>query len=220
MFYPRVKICCIISVEEAALAVKYGASALGLVGKMPSGPGVIEDAVIKEIAASVPPAVASFLLTSETKAEQILEHHYKTYTNTLQLVDYLDDHVYQELKIQLPFIRLVQVIHVLDERDIERAQRAAPHVHALLLDSGNPNLEVKVLGGTGNVHNWKISRRIRDAVSVPVFLAGGLNPLNVRTAIEEVEPYGLDLCSGVRTDGKLDEQKLGSFFNAIYSVLR
>jgi phosphoribosylanthranilate isomerase len=217
MFYPRVKICCISSVEEAAMAVKYGASALGLVGKMPSGPGVIEDALIKEITASVPPAVATFLLTSETRADQILEHHYNTHTNTLQLVDYLEEQVYEDLKTQLPFIRLVQVIHVLDDGDIERAQRVAPHVHALLLDSGNPNLEVKVLGGTGNVHNWKISRRIRDSVSIPVFLAGGLNPGNVRTAIEEVEPYGLDLCSGVRTNGRLDEQKLNGFFSAVYS---
>lgn len=217
MFYPRVKICCISSQEEANQAVKYGASALGLVGKMPSGPGVIEDAMIKSIAASVPPAVATFLLTSETKAEQIVAHHYNTYTNTLQLVDYLNDEVYKELKRQLPSVKLVQVIHVIDEYDIDRAQRVAPHVHALLLDSGNPNLDVKILGGTGNVHNWKISRKIKEAVPVPVFLAGGLKAENVRRAIEEVEPFGLDLCSSVRTNGKLDEQKLEKFFKAIYN---
>ncbi|MXV16514.1 phosphoribosylanthranilate isomerase [Hufsiella ginkgonis] len=214
--YPRVKICCISSVNEAAIAVKYGASALGLVGKMPSGPGVISDTLIREIAAGAPPAVATFLLTSETGAGGIIAHHDLTRTNTLQLVDYPDEQVYRELRAQLPAIKLVQVVHVLDEKDIELAQRAATYVDALLLDSGNPNLEIKILGGTGNVHNWKISRMIRESVKLPVFLAGGLNAGNVRRAMDEVGPYGLDLCSSVRTGGKLDEKKLGEFFNEIY----
>jgi phosphoribosylanthranilate isomerase len=197
------------------MAIRYGASALGLVGKMPSGPGVIEDSMIKTIAARVPPPVATFLLTSETKAENILDHHYLTHTNTLQLVDYLDIPHYHMLHKELPWIKLVQVIHVLTEADIERAVEIAPHVDALLLDSGNPNLSVKVLGGTGNTHDWSISRKIRESVRIPVFLAGGLNASNVRQAIEAVEPWGLDLCSGVRTEGKLDERKLEQFFNAV-----
>jgi phosphoribosylanthranilate isomerase len=218
MMIPRVKICCISSLEEARLAVRYGASALGLVGKMPSGPGVIEDSLIKRIADHIPPAVASFLLTSEVRAESILEHHYLTHTNTLQLVDYLDVETYEQLHRELPWIKLVQVIHVIDEEDITRAKQVEPFVDGLLLDSGNPNLKVKVLGGTGNIHNWTISRKIRDEVNIPVFLAGGLHAGNVRDAIETVEPYGLDLCSGVRTNGKLDEEKLDAFFSAVYGV--
>jgi len=212
---PRVKICCIRSVEEASLAIRYGASALGLVGKMPSGPGVIEDATIKSIAAIVPPPVATFLLTSEVKAQAILDHHYLTHTNTLQLVDYLEIDQYGKLRETLPWIKLVQVIHVIDERDVERSLSVAPFVDALLLDSGNPNLWVKVLGGTGNTHDWSISRRIRELSPAPVFLAGGLHARNVREAIDTVEPFGLDLCSGVRTDGKLDERKLEAFFDAV-----
>lgn len=215
MLKPKVKICCISSPEEAALAIRYGASALGLVGKMPSGPGVIEDAMIKHIASTVPPPIATFLLTSETKAENILEHHYLTHTNTLQLVDYLEYDQYDRLHTELPWIKLVQVIHVLDNSDIERAVEIAPYVDALLLDSGNPNLEVKVLGGTGNTHNWMISRKIRETVPVPVFLAGGLNAGNVKEAIETVQPWGLDLCSSVRTNGHLDEAKLKAFFDAV-----
>jgi len=201
--------------EEARLAIRYGASALGLVGKMPSGPGVIEDAMIRSIAAIVPPPVASFLLTSEVKAQAILDHHYLTHTNTLQLVDYLEIDQYGRLRETLPWIRLVQVIHVIDERDVERSLSVAPFVDALLLDSGNPNLRVKVLGGTGNTHDWSISRRIRELSPVPVFLAGGLHDGNVREAIDAVEPFGLDLCSGVRTDGNLDERKLEAFFDAV-----
>ena len=197
------------------MAIRYGASAIGLVGKMPSGPGPIEDELIKAIAATIPPPIASFLLTSEVKAEAILNHHYLTHTNTLQLVDYLDHNQYGQLRESLPWIKLVQVIHVLDENDVDRALTIAPFVDALLLDSGNPNLAVKILGGTGNTHDWSISRKIRDLSPVPIFLAGGLNYENVRAAIDAVDPYGLDLCSGVRTNGKLDEKKLELFFKVV-----
>lgn len=85
----------------------------------------------------------------------------------------------------------------------------------ILLDSGNPNLEIKELGGTGRVHNWKLSRKIIESISKPVFLAGGLKPENIREAIEKVKPYGVDLCSGVRTNGRLDLEKLGRFFKEV-----
>ena len=89
------------------------------------------------------------------------------------------------------------------------------HVDALLLDSGNPSLAVKELGGTGRTHDWKLSRRIRDSVSIPVFLAGGLTPSNVADAVAAVEPFGLDVCSGVRSDGNLDPVKLRAFVDAV-----
>ena len=213
---PRVKICCISSPQEALTAIAFGADAIGLVGHMPSGPGIISDDLIKDIASVVPPPIGTFLLTSETDAIDIVSHHIKTYTNTLQLVDYLDKAVYKELRIQFPYLRLVQVIHVLDEDDIERARQIAPHVHALLLDSGNPNLTTKVLGGTGIVHNWAISKQIRESVSIPVFLAGGINSINAISAVAEVNPFGLDLCSSVRTNDCLDASKLKAFFEALH----
>lgn len=211
---PRIKICCISSVEEAALAVRYGASALGLVGHMPSGPGVITDEMIYTIAQTVPPPVGTFLLTSETAAKNIITHHSKVLTNTIQIVDALTDGSYKEIKTALPFVKLVQVIHVIDESSIDEALGIAEHVDALLLDSGNPNLAVKELGGTGRTHNWKLSKRIVDSSKVPVFLAGGLNTTNVKEAIDTVQPFGLDLCSAVRTNGQLDEAKLDAFFKA------
>ena len=211
----RVKICCISSEVEARLAIRAGASALGLVGAMPSGPGVIDDALIARIALQVPPHIATFLLTSETDAAAIIRHQQRVSTNTIQIVDALQKGSYAEIRQALPGVKLVQVIHVTGEASLDEAQRLAPEVDALLLDSGNPNLTVKELGGTGRVHNWTISRRICASVPVPVFLAGGLRPENVRAAIEAVEPFGLDLCSGVRTDGQLDERKLDLFFQAI-----
>ncbi len=213
---PRIKICCISSPDEARTAVSFGASAIGLVGPMPSGPGVIDDELIRVIARTVPPPIATFLLTSETNAADIIAHHHRTQTNTIQLVDELQDAAYEALRAALPTIKLVQVIHVLDDASVDEALRIAEHVDALLLDSGNPNLAVKELGGTGRVHNWNLSCRIVEQARVPVFLAGGLNATNVQAALEQVQPFGLDLCSSVRTDGKLDPRKLESFFIAAW----
>jgi len=212
---PRVKICCIGSVEEAGMAIRCGASALGLVGHMPSGPGVISDDLIAEIARIVPPPVGTFLLTSETDARAVIRHQKKVGTNTVQIVDALQSGTYSEIRQALGGVKLVQVIHVAGEESVDEAQRIAPEVDAVLLDSGNPNLAVKELGGTGRTHNWALSRRIVESVPVPVFLAGGLHAGNVRAAIEAVQPFGLDLCSGVRTEGKLDRRKLEQFFNEV-----
>jgi phosphoribosylanthranilate isomerase len=213
MIIPRIKICCIANLEEAALAIRYGASAIGLVGEMPSGPGPISDEKIVEIAAAVPPPIATFLLTSQTTANGIIEHHKQTRTNTIQIVDGLEGRAYQEIREALPGVKLVQVIHVRDEGSVDEAADLAEFVDAILLDSGNPGLPVKELGGTGRRHDWQLSRRIVETVGKPVFLAGGLNAGNVREAIRTVRPFGLDICSGVRTDGKLDEQKLAGFFS-------
>jgi phosphoribosylanthranilate isomerase len=196
---PKIKICCISSIEEAQLAMRYGADALGLVGPMPSGPGTLKDDAIAQIVPAIPPPVASFLLTSETKADAIIAHHQKVHTTTLQLVDALSEGTYTDIRAALPAVKLVQLIHVLDERSVEEAVRLSESVDALLLDSGNPNLKIKELGGTGRTHDWSLSRRIVEQARAPVFLAGGLNAQNVRQAIEAVQPFGIDLCTGVRT---------------------
>lgn len=215
---PRVKICCISSLEEAQAAVRSGASALGLVGHMPSGPGVIPDDLIAKIAQQVPPGVSSFLLTSHTKADEIIQHQQLVKTNTIQIVDTLTEGSHEAIRLALPAIKIVQVIHVINENTIDEALAAAETADALLLDSGNPNLRVKELGGTGRVHNWDISRKVVEQSSKPVFLAGGLNAENVQAAIEAVQPFGIDLCSGVRTNDKLDLRKLDAFFEAVYKL--
>lgn len=215
MTKPRVKICCISSIDEAKLAIEYGAAALGLVGYMPSGPGVIGDKLIYQIAKAVPPPISTFLLTSETKPQDIIAHYKRVQTTTIQIVDELEKRAYEVIRSELPNVKLVQVIHVIDENSVKEAIEISSYVDSILLDSGNPNLSVKELGGTGRTHNWELSREIRKSIPIPLFLAGGLNKDNVRQAIETVQPFGLDLCSGVRTEGKLDQQKLKDFFNAI-----
>jgi phosphoribosylanthranilate isomerase len=215
---PKIKVCCIQSVEESLLAIRWGASAVGLVSTMPSGPGSIPLETIASIAATIPPGVDSFLLTCSQDIEQVIAQQRQTCVTTIQLVDTFPIAEYAPLRKALPGIRIVQVIHVRMDDSIREAERVAPYVNALLLDSGNPLLSVKELGGTGRTHDWSLSRQIVDAVSVPVFLAGGLNPSNIRTALETVRPYGIDVCSGVRTNGVLDEDRLSDFVSRVEEV--
>ena len=175
---------------------------------MPSGPGIISDLTIAQIASSVPNHIKTFLLTSETTAEGIIAHHRRTLTDMIQIVDAVDLDVYGVLRKELPEISMVQVIHIIDQSSVNTALKITLHVDYLLLDSDNPNLEIKELGGTGRTHNWELSAEIVERSSIPVFLAGGLGADNVKSAIEKVSPFGLDLCSKVRTNDRLDEQKL------------
>ena len=218
MNIPKVKICCIQSAGEAELAIKFGASAIGLVSEMPSGPGVIAEQEIAFISSQIPSSVATFLLTSKITADEIITQHKLCNTTTLQLVDSVDLEVYDRLKNELPKTKLVQVIHVNDENSLTEAINVSEYVSAILLDSGNQKLDVKELGGTGRTHNWNLSKNIVESVNIPVYLAGGLNADNVVDAIKTVKPYGIDICSGVRIEGKLDENLLKEFFSNVNSV--
>ena len=211
---PRIKVCCMASVEEARMAIKHGASAVGLVSAMPSGPGPIPEELIAEIAATIPPGVSSFLLTCQQNVDAIIDQQRRLRVNTLQICDRLAPRSYERLREALPGVSLVQVVHVTGPESVEEAIAIAPEVDAVLLDSGNQSLPIKELGGTGRTHDWSLSRAIREAIEVPLFLAGGLKPENVAAAIREVQPFGIDVCSGLRTEGKLDPQKLAAFFRA------
>jgi len=211
----KIKICCISSIEEAELTINAGADAIGLVSHMPSGPGVIDEHLIREISDFSRNRVETFLLTSLTTADQIIDQHDRCQTTTIQLCDHVQYSELEILRKKLPSPKLVKVIHVTDKNSIDEAKVHAKYVDCLLLDSGNQKLSVKKLGGTGKTHDWSISREIVKQVSVPVFLAGGLNPSNVSTAIEQVRPHGIDVCSGVRTNGKMDKEQLAEFIETV-----
>lgn len=212
----RAKICCISSIAEAKMAIECGASALGLVSEMPSGPGVISEDMIAKIAAIIPPGVASFLLTCKQDTNAIIAQQKRCGVNTIQLCDRIISGDYEDFRREIPGISIVQVIHVSGRESIQEAVEVSEWIDGILLDSGNPTLSVKQLGGTGRVHDWEISRTIRDAVDVPLFLAGGLTPANVSEAITRVRPFGVDVCSGVRTNGVLDKKKLREFLAAVW----
>ena len=212
----KIKICCVSSIAEAKLALQYGATAIGLVSKMPSGPGVIPEELIAEIVQGVGPEADTFLLTSEINPLIIAAQVRQAGVTTVQLVDALEPSALIELRKMISDVALVQVVHVVDESSVEEAMVASKLTDALLLDSGNQSLAVKELGGTGRTHNWSISAEIVNRCPVPVYLAGGLRPSNIRDAIATVKPFGVDLCSGVRTDGKLDAKKLRKFMSEVH----
>jgi phosphoribosylanthranilate isomerase len=210
----HIKICCIASGVEARLAIEHGAQAIGLVSAMPSGPGVIDEATIRTIAAATAAPTETFLLTALQRADAIAAQHMRCGTTTLQLVDTVPEAELRELRERCPGVRLVQVIHVQDEGAIDAALAVQRWVDALLLDSGRPGLPVKQLGGTGRVHDWGVSARLREAAGVPVWLAGGLRPDNVAEAVAQVRPHGIDVCTGVRTAGVLDAGRLAALVRA------
>jgi len=197
------------------MAIDAGANAIGLVSAMPSGPGPIPEDLIAEIAATVPPGVSSFLLTCLQDVAAIIDQQRRLRVNTIQICDRLPAGSHAKLREALPGVSLVQVVHVTGAESVDEAIAVAPHVDAVLLDSGNQSLAIKELGGTGRTHDWNLSRRIREAIDAPMFLAGGLNPANVGRAIREVQPFGIDVCSGLRTDGALDRHKLTAFMREI-----
>jgi len=200
------------------MAIQFGASAIGLVSDMPSGPGVIPEDLITRIATSVPSNISTFLLTSKRDTASIIEQQRRCKVNTIQICDSLTEGDYADFRRELPDINIIQVIHVVDDSSIEEAISVAPMVDGLLLDSGNVKSSVKELGGTGRTHNWNLSRAIVESTQTPVWLAGGLNSENIVDAIEAVSPFGVDVCSGVRSDEKLDEKKLSQFVENINSA--
>ena len=212
----RIKICCMASIGEAALALEAGADALGFVMRMPSGPGPIAESLAREIIATVPRGVPTFMLTSEIEAQAIVEQLRSTGANTVQIVDYVTLGTRQRLRDAMPGLRIVQVVHVTGPESVDEACIAAQTSDMILLDSGNPAAKIKELGGTGRVHDWTVSKAIREAIDVPLWLAGGLRAENVREAIGAVRPYGVDVCSGVRTGGRLDAAKVRAFVAAVH----
>ena len=218
MITPRVKICCIANIAEAWMAINHGASAIGLVSAMPSGPGPIPEELIAEIAATIPPGVATFLLTCRQDVEAIIDQQRRLRVNTIQICDRLETGSYEQLRQALPGVSLVQVVHVSGAESVSEAVSVARFVDAILLDSGNQSLPIKELGGTGRTHDWNVSREIVKEVTVPVFLAGGLRSDNVADAVRTVGPFGVDVCTGVRTNGELDEVKLRAFFAAVHGA--
>ena len=197
------------------MAIQAGADAVGLVAAMPSGPGTISDADIAAIARLVPSPISTFLLTAEQTATAISQHIARTRPTTVQIVAHIAPEESAKLAQLRPDVQRVQVIHVEDETALDLIPLYADHVDAFLLDSGRPNAAIPELGGTGRPHDWSISAAFVAASPLPVYLAGGLTAQNVQQAIREVRPYGVDLCSGVRTDGRLDQTKLNAFMNQV-----
>jgi phosphoribosylanthranilate isomerase len=211
----RIKICCIANSEEASIAKSLGADAIGLVSEMPSGPGMISEFQIKQIIKKLPPFVIPVLLTSKNRAVPICDQVKYCRPRAVQLCEPLDESELKQLTQLIPGIPLIRVIHVSGQESVEEAKTYESYVNGLLLDTGQRSGPAKQLGGTGKTHDWFISAEIVKSVNVPVILAGGLNPQNVKQAVKYVKPYAVDVCSGVRSNGQLDSAKLYQFISAV-----
>ncbi|MEM7211352.1 MAG: phosphoribosylanthranilate isomerase [Pseudomonadota bacterium] len=205
------------SPEEARICAELGVDLIGLVGPMPSGAGIITPKRCREISAASAAWVTSVLLTSSETANDIHADVEDANVRAVQLVRHVDPGVHRALSVSLPHVRRFQVIHVEDDSALDLIDIYAPLADAFLLDSGRPSSSE--LGGTGRVHDWAISAEFVKRSPLPVFLAGGLKPQNVGIAISTVKPFGLDICSGVRTaDDRLDPEKLRAFMDAVAGV--
>ena len=211
----RVKICCIENPQALDAAVRAGADSLGFVGPMPSGTGIVDLATAAGLIARVPPGVTSFLLSSATTPVQLVNEAGMTRAAALQIVDRPGPGAYERLRRELPGLKIVQVVHVDGATALDEVLAIAPDVDAVLLDSGSRDGLVARLGGTGEIHDWRISRAIVERCPRPVWLAGGLNPANVADAIGVVRPFGVDVCTGLRKGGRLDEATMGAFIRAV-----
>jgi phosphoribosylanthranilate isomerase len=215
----QVKICCVRSPEEAHTALSFGAVAVGLVSEMPAGPGDLSESEIREIVQAVPAGTGTFLLTAVTDADRLIDKVRRLGVNTLQLWDPLEPEDYGRLHQELPGLSIVQAIHVIDASAIEHAQTAARLADALVLDSSNPTVPFRWESQAGATHDWSISQEIVQTVDCPVLLAGGLHSENVESAVRLVRPYGVDVCTGVRTEDALDRRKLAAFFESLRRIV-
>lgn len=211
----RVKICCLASPAEARMAAEAGADLLGLVGPMPSGAGVVSPQTCRNVSRATPAWATPVLLTSSDTAEDILADIAFAEVRAVQLVRHVEPSVHRALKNAFPGLQILQVVHVEGPSALDLIPRY-PEADVFLLDSGCPS--AAELGGTGRTHDWSVSQAFVTASEAPVFLAGGLHAANVAGAIARVRPFGVDICSGVRTEDRLDPTKLSAFLAAVHSV--
>lgn len=200
------------------MAFSYGADAIGLVSEVSSFTGVLSENQIREITQIIPPSIDGFVLTRLTDSWDLIDLIRNVKNRTIQLVDKLGIGNYLEIRSSIPCVKIVQVINVRGEESIEEAMKVDPFVDAILLDSGIPDKDISESQGTGYIHDWSICRQIVELVETPVFLSGGLNTDNIVEAIQTVKPFGVDVCMGVRTDDKLDPDKLHDFISKVKNI--
>src|SRR5262249_6130052 len=207
----RVQIAGISSLDEALAAERAGADALGFTLRLPSGvhDGLTE-AKARDIIAQLPPFVVSVAITYEATARAAVELCRYLGVMAVQLHGDFPTGELRLIRAALPHLKLIRAVHVTGPDAIARAHALERHVDALILDTYDP---VSGRGGaTGKTHDWEVSRALVQAVRVPIILAGGLTPDNVATAIRRVEPWGVDVHTGVEDpDGTRNLAKIRAF---------
>ena len=205
----KAKICGLTRKEDALFAAYNGADAIGVVNVRESKRYVkLSDA--REIFRAMPPFVSRVLVASPTRVCEVREIE-RSGADFLQLHSVEDIMLIKEIR-ESTRMRLIKQLPVTGKESIEQAEVFSNLVDAILLDSKTKDC----MGGTGVVHDWDISREIVARIKKPVILAGGLNPGNVLDAIEKVQPYAVDVASGVETTpGIKDKTKIEEFIRKV-----
>jgi phosphoribosylanthranilate isomerase len=196
----RVKICGIRTIKDAKLTINCGADAIGLlVGQRHRSDDFISVELAKEICGICPPYVSPVLVTHLESPTEIYQLASKIGVHTIQIHSECQVPEIQALRQMLPFTKLIKNFHVTSNKLIDYVRSFESIVDAIILDT--INLEEDRVGGTGMIHDWSLSAKIVQETSLPVILAGGLNPKNVADAIKLVKPYAVDVNSGGFTKG-------------------
>jgi len=203
----RVKICGITSRRDLLTAVEAGADAVGFVVDAPQSPRDLPINKAKSLMKATPIFVKTVAVTVPKNLSRLEEICRRLNPDVVQVHGAI--HTYKEIRERLPDIRLIGAIQVKSGLDVDVVVEAADMLNAVLLDTHISS----GYGGTGKIHNWELSRRIRDAVyPKPLILAGGLKPENVKEAIRVVKPYAVDVSSGVESrPGVKDREKVFEF---------
>lgn len=198
--HAKVKICGIRDVTTALAAVEAGADALGFV--FAPSPRRVEREVARSICSLLPPFVSRVGVFVNAPASMVEETAAYCGLDTLQL--HGDETPAYCRSFKYKVIKAFRVRNAASLEEIEPYRCAA-----VLLDTYVPG----VTGGTGRCFNWSLAREL--ALSRPVILAGGLNPENVKQAVDTAGPYAVDVSGGVETDGKKDLEKIRLFIQRV-----
>ena len=203
----RVKVCGLTREEDVAIAVEAGADAVGFILGIPSSPRNLTLEKAERLVSKVPVFVDSVIVTAPKSFEWLIEVVQRVKPSAIQIhgKEQLD---FTEIRRKLGNTRLIKTVYVKEALDKETLKELKDF-DAILLDSFNKGQ----YGGTGKIHDWGLSAKIREAVKhVPVILAGGLKSENVKEAILKVQPYAVDVASGVEQEpGIKDHEKVRAF---------
>ncbi|MFA5384974.1 MAG: phosphoribosylanthranilate isomerase [Eubacteriales bacterium] len=207
----KIKICGINNFEDLQSCIKAGADALGfLVGLTHPAEDKLEDIrLAKSLIDRIPPFVSTVMVTHLTNEGEIVNLARCMGTTSVQINDYTEPSVLKKVCDGLKDIKIIKSVHVTGSDAIELTKAYLPFADAILLDSR----EGPRIGGTGKTHDWEISRKIVQESNKPVILAGGLNPGNVYEAVKKVQPFAVDVNSGVETNFRKDPAKINLFIN-------
>lgn len=215
---PKVKICGMRCAEDVDMAVRCGADAVGFITEVPvHTPRKIDSDTASRLIGRVPPFVDSVLVIMPADARQALELIRKGRPDAIQIHNDLGARDIGMIRDGLDGNRQRIIKTLTVPAGAGRAARSliaqieelesSGLIDAVLLDSAKAGMS----GGTGLTHDWSVSREIVENTEIPIILAGGLRPENVRSAVEEVRPFAVDTASGVETEGKKDPAKVSRF---------